>query len=71
MVNFECDDCGEKLRGEPGAVARCPYCQQWLDAPYPAEDRAALTVAQRAAQCHSPIHERDGELCPDCPDAAR
>lgn len=33
-VEWECDNCAEPLRGEPGAIGRCGYCGDWQDAPY-------------------------------------
>lgn len=34
LIDFVCPNCDEKLRGLEGAIAKCPYCDDWLDAPY-------------------------------------
>jgi hypothetical protein len=33
-IDFVCPECDEPLRGIEGSIAKCPYCDAWLDAPY-------------------------------------
>lgn len=39
-VAFDCHECGEKLRGEPGVTGKCGYCDTWIEAPDEDEDYA-------------------------------